>query len=212
MQFFYLLIYFSIFCCSWESSMAASNSQVRAQNRSSKDCSIRSFAKCMWMDDRINAGQTTCQLFTLARAFKRPVCLLIAVKSVLWNFTLSCFRTELSVLPISAELDWIAESQCFKTCCYLLFSWKNNVKYKLSLVRDPKIMLPRPNFKMRDRKKTPIMPILISSGVQLRVPWQNQAFLDLGELPMPCSNWLAKLLIMVWTASNFCSLLSILPM
>ena len=115
-------------------------------------------------DQRRSNGQTICQLFTLARSFKRSVCLLIAVKSVLWNFTLSCFRTELSVLPIFSRIGLdrrkpMLQNMLLPFATYV--SCQNNVTYN-SLVRDPKIMLPRPNSKWGTKRKQQLIKSYLS--------------------------------------------------
>lgn len=180
-------------------------------------------ARIVQSEDLLNACRWTTGSTQVKRSNHMPAfhpCPLVQA------FCLSSFSGEISSVKLHSKLlshwtvcfayfqqNWIGSPKANASKHVATHvSCQNNVTYN-SLVRDPKIMLPRPNSKWgTERKQQLLKSILISSGVQLRVPWQNQAFLDLGELPMPCSNWLAKLLIMVWTASNFCSLLSILPM
>ena len=152
--------------------------------------------------------------------------LLLAVKTVRWDFTWCCFCTQtiVQLIVILAKYGWIIDYDQYPKNSFL--TQRNNINksiQKQTTRNDPSIGC-RKNawFLMRDLKPTWTWLWItdeiiwnynvISIDDECPHPAGFYAFLDLGELPIPCSSWLAKLLIMVWTASNFCSLLSILPM
>lgn len=157
--------------------------------------------------------------------------LLLAVKTVRWDFTWCCFCTQTiaQLIVILAKYGWIIPQKQSP------YSKKQKYKQKHTRPKNKAWSIHRLQkkntwFLMRDLKPTWtwlwITDEIILNHNELNVnilyvisiddecphPAGFYAFLDLGELPIPCSSWLAKLLIMVWTASNFCSLLSILPM